>query len=257
MHNLLCANSSIPPKQVEKSISAWSAPPTTLRALLTTMGVYGYSNTDGSGGKIHFGNFGSASHNVYIGEWLDVDTDQLELHGANGMVFSVGSAMETVNSTGINAGKILGDGTLYWNNDIFSTGSIISSDERLKNNRTPISNSLTTIQKLKAIKYDLRNLMQEKAETEALKNIKNAKTDKEKAAFDQIIANAQKAKLTKDQYGFSAQEIQKILPELVTTSPDGYLAVRYTALIPILVQAMQEQQAQIELLKAEIAKLKK
>jgi hypothetical protein len=89
-----------------------------------------------------------------------------------------------------------------------------------------------------------------------LKNDKN-RCNICKTAFDKALETAQKAKLTKDQYGFSAQAVQKILPELVATGNDGYLAVRYTALIPILVQAMQEQQAQIEALKAEIEKLKK
>ena len=165
--------------------------------------------------------------------------------------------METTHSTGLDAGRIFNNGSLYWYNDIISTGNVIYSDERLKNNRTPIANSLATIKKLQALKYDLRNLSQEKAETAILKNMQNAKTDKESAAFDKALESAQKSKLTKDQYGFSAQAVQKILPELVVTGADGYLAVRYNALIPMLVQAMQEQQAQIELLKVEIEFLKK
>jgi trimeric autotransporter adhesin len=68
---------------------------------------------------------------------------------------------------------------------------------------------------------------------------------------------AQKGKIIKDQYGFSAQEVQKIYPELVTEGADGFLAVRYTAFIPLMLQAMQEQQVLIETLQAEVEKLKK
>lgn len=52
-----------------------------------------------------------------------------------------------------------------------------------------------------------------------------------------------------NQFGFIAQDVQKILPELVKEDNKGYLAVNYTAIIPILSQAIKEQQAQIEELK--------
>ena len=48
--------------------------------------------------------------------------------------------------------------------------------------------------------------------------------------------------------GFIAQEIQKILPTLVKTGEDKdhLLSVNYIGLIPILTQAIQEQQKSIE-----------
>jgi hypothetical protein len=50
------------------------------------------------------------------------------------------------------------------------------------------------------------------------------------------------------QVGVSAQEIQAILPEVVTEAPiDGeYLTVWYDKLVPLLIQAIKEQQAMIE-----------
>jgi hypothetical protein len=62
----------------------------------------------------------------------------------------------------------------------------------------------------------------------------------------------------KNVVGFIAQEIQQILPDIVSTyeqSPEDkteYLAIRQSDLIPTLVKAIQEQQAIIEQLKAKV-----
>jgi hypothetical protein len=73
--------------------------------------------------------------------------------------------------------------------------------------------------------------------------------------------------------GLSAQQVQKILPEAVTLAPvdaekleDGtsvsisgeeYLTVNYSKLVPLLVEAMKEQQKQIEDLTEKLEKLEK
>jgi len=48
------------------------------------------------------------------------------------------------------------------------------------------------------------------------------------------------------QIGFVAQDIEKVLPELVTTDGEGWKSVSYGLLSPILVEAIKDQQAQIE-----------
>ena len=59
--------------------------------------------------------------------------------------------------------------------------------------------------------------------------------------------------------GYIAEEVGKVVPEIVAYEPDGIYAtgVDYGAITPILVQAIKEQQEQIKLLKAEIEELKK
>ncbi len=59
------------------------------------------------------------------------------------------------------------------------------------------------------------------------------------------------------QYGFVAQEVQKIFPDLVTTQEDGLLGIQYTGLIPVLVKAIQEQQLEIDELFRRIEELEK
>jgi hypothetical protein len=59
------------------------------------------------------------------------------------------------------------------------------------------------------------------------------------------------------QYGFLAQELQQVFPELVSEAEDEQktLAVNYQALIPLLVNALQVQQEQIRQQEARIRKL--
>ncbi len=60
--------------------------------------------------------------------------------------------------------------------------------------------------------------------------------------------------------GFIAQEVQALVPEVVsqtTMGPDGdYLGINYTELIPVLTKAIQEQQVQMEAQQAQIEELK-
>ena len=55
--------------------------------------------------------------------------------------------------------------------------------------------------------------------------------------------------------GFIAQDIENMIPEAVGTGPDSEIFLDRTKLIPVLVKAIQEQQAQIEELKNRIIQL--
>lgn len=57
------------------------------------------------------------------------------------------------------------------------------------------------------------------------------------------------------QYGFVAQELQEIFPDLIIKRDDGILGVRYTGLVPLLVQGLKEQQDQIDALTKRISDL--
>ena len=48
------------------------------------------------------------------------------------------------------------------------------------------------------------------------------------------------------------QEIEKVLPEIVITRQDGYKAVKYEKIIPLLVQGLKEQQEEINQLKKDL-----
>jgi len=67
-----------------------------------------------------------------------------------------------------------------------------------------------------------------------------------------IIYNLKADEEKLKQTGFSAQEVQKVMPELVLEDDEGILAVCYTGVIPYLVEAMKEQEARIEALEKQL-----
>lgn len=54
-----------------------------------------------------------------------------------------------------------------------------------------------------------------------------------------------------EQIGVIAQDVEKVLPQLIVINSKGYKAVDYSKLSPVIIQAIKEQQTQIEDLKTE------
>ena len=87
------------------------------------------------------------------------------------------------------------------------------------------------------------------------KNIKDLETPNEK--INQLNGVTYKFKKEKfgeidftetddrTEYGFLAQDLKKVFPELVREDEDGYFVVRYEGLIPVLVEAVKDQNAMI------------
>ena len=117
-------------------------------------------------------------------------------------------------------GLRVGDLTSAPANTIQCTGDIVafaSSDERLKDNLSPISNSLEKVGQLKGYEFDWN--------------------DKQEVYAGHDV-------------GVLAQEVEKVVPEIVETREhDGYKAVKYEKLVPLLINAINDLKAEIEELK--------
>ncbi|HJZ39657.1 MAG TPA: tail fiber domain-containing protein [Bacteroidales bacterium] len=97
-------------------------------------------------------------------------------------------------------------------------------------------------------KLNVTNLSLMKDKLKLLRPVSyNLKPDFEGFKIDPKISNLQ--------YGFIAQELQEVFPDMVSQRDDGVLGVRYTELIPVLVQALKEQQEEIEDLIKRVAEL--
>jgi hypothetical protein len=57
--------------------------------------------------------------------------------------------------------------------------------------------------------------------------------------------------------GLIAQDVEKILPQIVSQSEDGYKAIDYQSLTAVLIEAMKEQQGQMVTQQQQIATLEK
>ena len=52
----------------------------------------------------------------------------------------------------------------------------------------------------------------------------------------------------KPSIGLIAQEVEKIIPEVIETDVNGYKTVNYDALIPILIESIKNHEKRIKLL---------
>lgn len=59
----------------------------------------------------------------------------------------------------------------------------------------------------------------------------------------------------KKYYGFIAQDVEKVFPDIVDNDEKGTMYISYDQFIPLLVEAVKEQQAEIEGLRSEITAL--
>lgn len=127
----------------------------------------------------------------------------------------------------------LGNSNYFWYHlysmyGYFSYAPVVISDVNYKTNINNLSGMMDKVKLLRPVSYELR-------------------TDVTAVAVDK----------TKNivQFGLIAQELQQIFPDMVTTGENGILGIRYTELIPVLVQAMNEQHAEIDALNDRISKL--
>ncbi|MCX6316617.1 MAG: tail fiber domain-containing protein [Bacteroidetes bacterium] len=104
----------------------------------------------------------------------------------------------------------------------------VTSDGRFKTNIQPLRRPLELVQQLRGVSYYF-----------------NRQQFAEKAFPEQL------------QFGFIAQEVEQVLPQIVQTGSDGYKAVNYAAVIPLLTESIKAQQEQINQLLLKMEALQK
>lgn len=129
----------------------------------------------------------------------------------------------------------------YFNGYVYGISFQTSSDRNLKKNITPINNALEKVIRAQGVTFE----WEKEKDIEKISNASDDKEGVEKQNFPEGI-----------QYGVIAQDIEKIIPEIVLTDIKGYKSVDYTKLIPVLIEAIKEQQLQIENLKLEVEQIK-
>jgi trimeric autotransporter adhesin len=133
----------------------------------------------------------------------------------NSGAVNIGTLGDRTITLGVNSGssKVVIDAV----DVILTNGMTASSDIRLKENFEPMSNALELVSQLNGLYYTWK---------------KDAGTDKPR------------------KLGFIAQEVEKVIPELVKTDSEGMKSVDYVSVVPVLVEAIKHQQKQIDELKA-------
>jgi hypothetical protein len=126
-----------------------------------------------------------------------------------------GSGETTIGGATSIAGNLSVTGAITATSDITA---FHSSDRRLKENIIPISSAVDKVKRIGGYEFDWNN----------------------------------KSDFEGHDVGVIAQEIESVLPEVVANRDSGYKAVRYEKIVPLLIEAIKEQQLQIEELKSKL-----
>ena len=135
------------------------------------------------------------------------------------ITFSMNAQVSTnsTSPTGTYA-SAMGNGTTV-SNDLTVNGDVnISSDARLKSNIVSLGSTLSKLIQIDGKSYEMKG---------------------------------------KQKIGVLAQEIQEVFPELVSEDDNEMLAVNYQGLVPVLINALKEQQGEINRLKDQEKRLER
>lgn len=230
---------------------------------VTTMQVFGPHGDMRSGSKLTFGDFGQYPNfgwNVFIGEYGTDDTDQLWLHGKKGIyITATGQATSVIGyyNPAVNSNFV-------FNTNLRVNGVNITSDARLKENVQSLQNPLNILEQVSGVTYNYKlseiskyreqddskfseanksqNSIDSQAPTDAA-SIEKAYKDK---LFQSEINRVESEEANRKRIGFLAQDVQKVLPELVQTDDKGVMSIDYIGFIPLIVESIKEMQLTIQ-----------
>ena len=169
--------------------------------------------------------YNSAATSYFAGNKYTFNGNHAATGNSTAGIYDVSGEGLTINSLNVNFrtgssgarnGVIDSTGTLTVVGDVVAYGT--PSDKNYKENIKPIESALDKAMKLQGVTFDWKK-------------------------SDSILD-------IKEDIGFIAQDVQKVIPELVKENKDGMLSMRHQGIAPILLEAIKELKAEIDLLKS-------
>ena len=200
-----------------------------IRYNTTSSGFEGYNGSAWAG----LGGVKDADGDTYIAAEASADSDDLDFYtaGTQRMKIDQAGAVTFSNVGTINVGadtdghdvKFFGATTakyMLWDesaDELIVSGTLTETSSReMKTNIEPIENILPSVLQMRGVKFDWKEG-------------------------------------TKDNYGFIAEEVDKLFPYLVTHDEEGKAqGIQYSKMTAVLLEAIKEQQIQIDELKSKL-----
>lgn len=146
--------------------------------------------------------------------------------------------------------SVKSDGTIYSANS-----QLTLSDETHKQNIATVSGVLASLREVNPVSYTLNIGGNEDLEQTTTRMTTSTSVLSDNNEITPAVQALIDAESNRPKYGFVAQDIAQIFPNVVYTLPSGEKAIAYQELIPVLVSAIQELDAANDSLIARIEKL--
>ena len=170
----------------------------------------GYKTTSSAQGSTAMGKLTTASDyaSLVIGQYNSSGssvTNSATSFSTSNTAFVIGNGADASNKS--DAFKVMFNGDTTVSNDLTVSGDVvISSDARLKSNIVSLGSTLPKLLQIDGKSYEMKG---------------------------------------QQKIGVLAQEIQEVFPELVSEDDNEMLAVNYQGLVPVLINALKEQESKI------------
>jgi hypothetical protein len=151
--------------------------------------------------------------------YLDFEADKIILSAGGNLLDYTTTRLSGSAATHLTMAQISSSGDVVADGDIVAYNS---SDERLKDNIEVIEGSLDKIGEIRGVEFDW--------------NEKSPGWARERG----------------HDVGVVAQEVQKVLPEIVTERKNGYLGVDYKRIVPLLIESIKELKQEVNDLKKKV-----
>ncbi|MCX6313633.1 MAG: tail fiber domain-containing protein [Sphingobacteriales bacterium] len=174
----------------------------------------GWKTTAKAEGAVVIGTLNDQNEVVTPGTWLP--SDRMFQIG-NGSGFTGSNIMTVLRSGNVGIGTLNPTEKLHVVGNILASAFNTISDKRYKKNIKPVHSALQKIKDLNGVSYQYN--------AQSYPNM----------GFNETT-----------QLGFIAQDVEKVLPEIVQTDDRGYKSIDYSKVTPVLVEAMKAQQIQME-----------
>jgi hypothetical protein len=155
----------------------------------------------------------------------DITTDMNITATSSGGGTITGNSLVSQGNVTATSGTITG-------NSLVSQGDVTcfqSSDRRLKEEITQIENAGETVDKLRGVRFKWRDEWFKENEV--------------------ILAH-------QDDMGFIAQEVEEVVPEMVSEKGNGYKGISYHKLVPLLLEAVKDLRQDVRRLEGEIKEIR-
>ena len=192
-----------------------------LPSATTYHGMFAHVHATGKGYFAHAGNWVELANasEVFDGNYNSLSNLPTIPTNNNQLANGAGYVTTDTNTTYTAGNGLLLSGTEFlmsgnYTGSFTATGDVTAySDKRLKRNIETITNAVDTVSKLRGVNYE---------------------------------------KDGRNSTGVIAQEVEEVLPQVVHTAPDGMKSVAYGNIVGILIEAIKEQQKEIEELKKKL-----
>ncbi len=132
-----------------------------------------------------------------------------------------------------------GDYVRSWSNAV----PALPSDSRLKTDLHPIPSALEKVSQLRGVtfRWNEQGLQYLTKDIETTLSAGPGASDEDNRKLWQAERDKRYKELSKTNVGVVAQDVEAVLPQAVTTDASGYKLVNYTELIPLVIEALKEE----------------